>query len=72
MSCDKCGSERIALISAHSRDCSSFILPFDNIEVEADYFPYVKGVCSGDDATFDLCMDCGKVQGEFPKTVDLD
>ena len=68
--CDKCGSNRIAEIFAHSRDCSSFVCPADELYAENTYFPEVPGICGGDDLDINLCLECGKVQGTFPIKIE--
>jgi len=69
--CDKCGSNRVAEIFAHSKDLSSFVCPADGIYAEDTYFPEVKGICGGDDLDISLCLECGKVQGTFPIKIDV-
>lgn len=63
MACDRCGSERILDIDAKCSDmCST---EFGGVQ-DCDYAPYDVGIGGGDYVTFDLCLECGKVQGEFP------
>lgn len=30
------------------------------------YAPTIKNVCGGDGISFDVCLDCGQVQGKWP------
>lgn len=70
--CDKCGSDRIADIFAHSKDLSSFVCPADGIYSEDTYFPDIPGICCGDDLSIVLCLACGKVQGTFPIEIEVE
>ena len=70
MTCKNCGSNRIAFIQAHSKDLSIF--QCDHLNIDKDgYFPEIPGICSGDDATFDFCLECGMIQAEFPITDEV-
>lgn len=63
MNCDKCDSKRILQVSAKSSDCCGVSL----CGVSHDgYLPKDLGVGGGDYVEFRLCLDCGKVQGNFP------
>ena len=68
--CQRCESERLADIQAHHNDLFFLSIESDNINVEADYAPNIEGICNGDDTQFCFCMDCGQIQGEFPKHVE--
>ena len=65
-----CGSKRICSIRARCKDQFHAEMVNNPIIKVAGYpddrFGITNG--SGDDVAFDLCMDCGKVQGEFPIT----
>jgi hypothetical protein len=63
MKCDKCNSERVASIMGKCSDLS--VINLLGIEHEG-YVPDDVGIGGGDYMRFDLCLDCGKVQGEFP------
>ena len=64
MTC-KCGGQRIANISAKSNDMN-----FININTcDGDYDGYVPrdmGIGGGDYVRFSWCLDCGRIQGDFP------
>lgn len=63
MSCDKCGSERILGVMGKCSDMS--VAQFNGKEHEG-YMPRDVGLGGGDYIEFDVCLDCGKVQGSFP------
>ena len=63
MPCDKCKSERILNVIAKCSDLS--VMQFNGIEHEG-YVPRDVGLGNGDYIEFDVCLDCGKVQGTFP------
>jgi hypothetical protein len=63
MKCDKCESGRIAQIGAKCSDCCGVTLNKVNYD---GYVPKDLGVGGGDYIEFNLCLDCGKVQGRFP------
>lgn len=67
MKCDKCGSDRIIQVNGKTSDL------FDCQYKNKDYQGYVpKGIIIGDDGCygdyirFSFCLDCGKIQGNFP------
>lgn len=70
MSCDKCGSKRVAHLYAHSKDCSDFVCETDGIMSENTYFPDIPNICDGDDVQMNICLECGKVQGKFPVVIE--
>ena len=63
-SCDDCDSERILELNAKCSDRCSANLGEGSSE---GYAPRITGICGGDYINPSVCMDCGKVQGEFPK-----
>lgn len=63
MNCPKCGSERIAEVSAKCSDlCVVSVAGFES----DGYVPTDMGIGGGDYVEFDYCMDCGQMMGEFP------
>ncbi len=63
MTCQRCGSTRVAEICAKCSDCCGFgIGEYDH----RGYVPHGCGVGDGDDVEFHYCLDCGQIQGEFP------
>lgn len=63
MACQRCGSERIATVSGKTSDLCYVSVG----EAEHDdYVPHDMNIGGGDYLEFDLCLDCGQLQGEFP------
>jgi len=70
MSCQQCGSNRLANIEGQSCDGN-----YGNIEGKkfvGSYVPKGVGVGSGDYIRFTWCLDCGQIQGKWPVYPDLD
>lgn len=63
MKCQRCGSDRIAGVSAKCSDCCS--INYKNF-VSDGYVPEGFGVGGGDYVEFDWCLECGQIQREFP------
>ena len=63
MNCDKCESDRILIFDAKCDD--RCCVQFNNAE-RVDYPPSDIGLSGGDYISGKLCLQCGKVQGEFP------
>lgn len=64
MKCHRCSSERILEFTAKCSDCSgSSIGDFQ----KEGYVPRDLGIGGGDYVEFNLCLDCGQMQGEFPR-----
>lgn len=64
MICDSCGSERILSLTAKCRDSS-----WGNYQGQEwnGYPPTVEHISAEDDfVRFATCLECGKIQGEFP------
>ena len=66
MTCQRCKSERVAHVSAK---CSDLF----NMDIgEKEYEGYVPGDvvfglgCHGDYVRFNICLDCGQMQGHWP------
>lgn len=64
MHCQKCQSERVLKISAKCSDLC--FVEYKGID-QCDYVPDDIGLGGGDYVAFDMCMDCGTVQGKWPK-----
>jgi len=64
MECDNCGGDRVANINGKCSD--RFSLQLGELEIEDDYVPSDFGIGGGDYIEFELCLDCGKLQGDFP------
>lgn len=64
MSCTGCDSERVMMVSAKCSDLCCVSLGGREIE---GYVP--RGPLGGGDyIEMSICLDCGKVQGDFPVT----
>jgi len=63
MACQRCKSERVVDISGKTSDMCSVQLGEKEIN---DYVPSDMGIGGGDYIRFNLCLDCGQVQGAFP------
>lgn len=66
MNCQRCKSKRVASVSAK---CSDMF----NMDIgEKEYEGYVPGDvvfgkdCYGDYVRFEVCLDCGQMQGAWP------
>lgn len=59
----KCGSKRIATVSAKSSDLNYI---FIGEKEHNGYVPTDMEIGKDDYLEFDYCLDCGKIQGEFP------
>ena len=66
MECDKCNGDRILSVNGKTSDLC--YISYKDIDHDG-YVP--EGIIVGDGGygdyiNFDLCLDCGKVQGKFP------
>lgn len=66
MICRKCNSSRVLDITAKCSD--TFSCGLNGIEHEG-YVPSDLGIGGGDYIDFRLCLDCGQMQGNFPKPI---
>ncbi len=65
MACQTCKSNRILNYCAKSSDCNWYNI--DGVEKEG-YVPSGLNIGSGDYVEFELCLECGQVQGKWPVT----
>jgi hypothetical protein len=65
MNCQKCQSDRILKISAKCADLC--FAAYKGIE-QCDYAPDDVGLDGGDYVAFNFCLECGTIQGKWPKT----
>ena len=63
MTCDKCESKRILMLSAK---CSDLFHAYIGDKEINGYVPNNLNIGGGDYVEFNSCLDCGKIQGEFP------
>lgn len=66
MACQACGSERVAKVSAKCSDACHYRLG----NLEADSYVPGLGIGGGDYVSFNYCLDCGQIQGDFPISED--
>ena len=65
MNCRKCSSARVLSCFGKSNDCNGFHIQGEELDDQC----YVLRDCNiggGDCYAFDLCLDCGQVQGDWP------
>lgn len=63
MKCRKCESERLAEVKGKcSNNC---LVKFAGFETEGS-IPEDLGIGGGEYLRFDICLNCGQMQGEFP------
>lgn len=67
--CQKCKSERITSVSAKCSDmCGVWMV--NTGQDQSDYVPKDMGFYGdgyGDYVEFELCLDCGQMQGRWPR-----
>jgi len=61
--CDSCDSIRLASVEAKCSDCCDVQVGSAN---HSGYVPNDIGIGGGDYIEIDYCLDCGKIQGDFP------
>jgi len=66
MNCQRCGSERI--LSAGCKCSDRFGGRLGGTDIDG-YVPDDLGIGGGDYVEFELCLDCGQLQGKFPLPV---
>lgn len=68
MSCQNCSSERVMVVNAKCSDLC--FIDLDEKEHNG-YVPDGFGIGGGDYIEFELCMNCGTVQGTWPNNSTL-
>lgn len=72
MKCKHCNSTNRLEINAKCSDMCSAHLGYESNWYERHgYAPHSVGLGGGDYIDFVLCLDCGKLQGDFPIKPDL-
>ena len=66
-----CGSHRILSVSGKVNDCCS-IFEVNGTRNMDGHVPGDFGIGSGDYLEFNYCLDCGRIQDNFPKDVMFD
>ena len=64
MACQKCKSVRVACIGAKCSDLCFISLGGKDHD---GYMPRDMGIGGGDYVEFELCLECGQVQGTWPQ-----
>ena len=64
MTCQRCQSNRIITISG--KCCDSFSAVY-NDQIYDDYVLGGIGCGGGDYIEMEYCLECGQIQGDFPK-----
>lgn len=64
MSCQTCGSDRVADIFAKHSDL--FCIEYNGHESDG-YAPNIPDICEGYFIEFSVCFECGQMQGAWPK-----
>ena len=64
MKCQRCQSERVIAVCAKCSDCCGVNLGSSSME---GYVPTDLGIGGGDYIEFNLCLECGQLQGKFPQ-----
>lgn len=71
--CQRCKSYRILQIQAKCKDMCSAELqvdPANKLEAHAvyhdGYVPHALGIGGGDYIEFEVCLNCGQMQGKYP------
>jgi len=59
-----CGSERIAAVSGKTSDMCD--VRVDGKIINDGYVPGGMNIGGGDYLHFEYCLDCGRIQGNFP------
>ncbi len=65
MNCQKCNSDRVLEVTAKANDLHYY--EFKNETADQTYA--IEFCNSGDYTEFKCCMECGQMQGEFPRKV---
>jgi hypothetical protein len=62
--CQKCSGNRVADVSGKTSDMCSVSIEGSDMD---GYVPKDMGIGGGDYLEFSYCLDCGQMQGNFPK-----
>ncbi len=66
--CQRCGAERLVRVQGHTDD--TFYAWVGDEDIDDGYEGYVPsdmGIGGGDDMAFAYCLDCGQIQGRWPR-----
>jgi len=73
--CQECGSARVVSINGKCQDLFSAELETESGETarHEGYVPSDLGIGDGDYIEMEFCLECGKIQGDFPlSTTELE
>lgn len=67
MACQNCGKDRLVSVNAKCDDRCIVSKERDKRLVKTTgYVPHIINIGSGDYLSFEVCLHCGQVQGDFP------
>jgi hypothetical protein len=72
MPCQNCGSNKIMSVNGKTSDMCGVSIFDDDFDHWINYDGYVPrglDIGGGDYIEMEICIECGRVQGSFPKTV---
>lgn len=64
MKCQRCQSERVLQVTGKCSDCCGVSMGDSEM---TGYVPGDLGIGVGDYIEFNLCLECGQLQGKFPR-----
>jgi hypothetical protein len=64
MICESCGSDRVLSAQGKCSDLTSFSI--GSIQKNGGYVPSDMNIGGGDYIEFDLCLECGQIDGHWP------
>jgi len=68
MTCKNCGSKRLMAVNAKCSDLCNIQPPHDEGDYTNGYVPDGLNIGGGDYVEFEVCLDCGTIQGVWPIT----
>ena len=64
MTCERCKNKRILSVMGKCSDLTAFSI--GNIEKQGEPVPEDINIGGGDYIRFNLCLNCGQLQGDWP------
>ncbi len=64
-----CEKPKIVTAEGHCVDSFCLVCREEGINYDG-YVPTGIGIGGGDEMSFDYCINCGKIQGDFPKSLE--
>ncbi len=65
--CQTCGGNKIIRVNAICADSCIFVCPNHDIHNDVGFVPGEVGIGGGTSIDLTLCLDCGQLQGNWPK-----